>query len=105
MATGLLAGIYAAMMADQQGETLPQSLGADSDSVPLIARATALGSLTHYITHAEAKNFQPANITFDLLPRLEEKNRERKLPHQRICEQTLTEFDKCGNQVVHELRH
>src|SRR5260370_8362694 len=55
MATGLLAGIYAAMMADQQGETLPQSLGADSDSVPLIARATALGSLTHYITHAAPK--------------------------------------------------
>jgi len=104
MATGLLAGIYAAMMADQQGETLPQSLGADSDSVPLIARATALGSLTHYITHAEAKNFQPANITFDLLPQLEEKIRDRKLRHQRICEQALNEFDKWWKQVVEKLQ-
>ena len=34
-------------------------------------RATALGSLIHYITHADAKNFQPANITFDLLEPLD----------------------------------
>ncbi len=35
-------------------------------------RATAFGSLTHYITHADPAKFQPANITFDLLPPLEQ---------------------------------
>ena len=54
IAAGMLAGIYAAAIA--QGK----------DPVP-VPRATALGSLVHYITHADAKNFQPANITFDLL--------------------------------------
>ena len=35
-------------------------------------RETALGSLVNYICHAEARSFQPANITFDLLPQLSE---------------------------------
>jgi len=104
MATGLLAGIYATMMADQLGEAFPQTAGADSDALPLISRATALGSLTHYITHAEAKNFQPANITFDLLPQLEEKIRDRKLRHQRICEQALNEFGTWWKRVVDKLQ-
>src|ERR1051326_920464 len=29
-------------------------------------RESAFGSLAHYITHADGKDFQPANITFDL---------------------------------------
>ena len=53
IATGMLAGIYAAALA--RGE----------EPVP-VPRATALGSLVHYITHADPKDFQPANITFDL---------------------------------------
>ena len=59
IATGLLAGIYAAALA--RGE----------EPVPA-PRASALGSLVHYITHADPKDFQPANITFDLLEPLEE---------------------------------
>ena len=58
IATGMLAGIYAAALAR----------GEEPTPVP---RATALGSLIHYITHADAKNFQPANITFDLLEPLD----------------------------------
>ena len=56
-------------------------------------RATALGSLTHYVTHADAKNFQPANITFDLLPALEAKIRDRKERHRLQCELALREFE------------
>ena len=37
----------------------------------------ALGSLVHYITHADPKDFQPANITFDLLEPLEEELRKK----------------------------
>jgi len=38
---------------------------------PPAPRPTALGSLVHYITHARADDFQPANISFDLLLPLE----------------------------------
>ena len=50
-------------------------------------RETALGSLVHYITHADPRHFQPANITFDLLEPLEEETaqedsrQERAAPH------------------------
>jgi methylenetetrahydrofolate--tRNA-(uracil-5-)-methyltransferase len=84
IATGMLAGIYAAALA--RGE----------EPVP-VPRATALGSLVHYITHADAKGFQPANITFDLLEPLEEelrkKIRDKKERHRLQCERALAAFD------------
>lgn len=80
IATGLLAGIHAARMS--QGLT----------SIPP-PRETAMGSLVHYICRTEAKNFQPANITFDLLPQLDEATRRRirdkKQRHKMVCEQAL----------------
>jgi methylenetetrahydrofolate--tRNA-(uracil-5-)-methyltransferase len=80
IASGLLAGRFAAALS--QGRT-PQPA----------PRLTANGSLTHYISHGEAKNFQPANITFDLLPPLEEdlrrKIRDKKERHRIQCERAL----------------
>ena len=62
-----------------------------------VPRATALGSLVHYITHADPKHFQPANITFDLLEPLEEemrrKVRDKKERHRMQCERALAAFD------------
>jgi methylenetetrahydrofolate--tRNA-(uracil-5-)-methyltransferase len=80
IASGMLAGIYAASIAN--------------GNVPAIApRLSANGSLTHYITHAETKKFQPANITFDLLPPLEEdlrkKIRDKKERHKLQCDRAL----------------
>ena len=62
-------------------------------------RASAFGSLAHYVTHAEAKNFQPANITFDLLPPLEKKIRDRKERHRLQCELALQEFDRWNETI------
>jgi methylenetetrahydrofolate--tRNA-(uracil-5-)-methyltransferase len=84
IASGLLAGRYAAALARGQQPT----------PAP---RLTANGSLSHYITHAEdqgkAKRFQPANITFDLLPPLEEemrkKIRDKKERHKLQCDRAL----------------
>lgn len=81
IATGLLAGLHAAALA--QGNTL----------IPA-PRASAFGSLTHYVTMADPKNFQPANITFDLLPPLDRKVRDRKERHRLQCAQALKQFDK-----------
>jgi methylenetetrahydrofolate--tRNA-(uracil-5-)-methyltransferase len=80
IATGLIAGMNAAMLAGG-GEPPPPP------------RATAFGSLVHYITQAESKNFQPANITFDLLPALDRKVRDRKERHRLQCELALREFE------------
>jgi methylenetetrahydrofolate--tRNA-(uracil-5-)-methyltransferase len=61
-------------------------------------RASALGSLVHYITHADPADFQPANITFDLLEPLEEevrkKVRDKKERHRLVCERSLAAFDE-----------
>lgn len=85
IASGMLAGMYAAAIA--RGE----------EPVP-VPRATALGSLVHYITHAEAKQFQPANMTFDLLAPLDEEVRRRvrdkKERHRMQCERALRAFEE-----------
>jgi methylenetetrahydrofolate--tRNA-(uracil-5-)-methyltransferase len=81
IATGLMAGIHAAALACG-GELAPPP------------RPTAFGSLTHYVTHADARNFQPANITFDLLPPLEQKVRDRQERHRQQCELALAHFDR-----------
>ncbi|MGA3262980.1 MAG: methylenetetrahydrofolate--tRNA-(uracil(54)-C(5))-methyltransferase (FADH(2)-oxidizing) TrmFO [Terracidiphilus sp.] len=84
IATGLLAGIYAAALA--RGE----------EPVPA-PRASAHGSLVHYITHADPRDFQPTNITFDLLEPLDEelrkKVRDKKERHRLQCERALAAFD------------
>jgi len=84
IATGMLAGIYAASL----------SRGQEPEPVP---RATGLGSLIHFITHADPKDFQPANITFDLLEPLEEdlrkKIRDKKERHRIQCDRALDAFN------------
>jgi methylenetetrahydrofolate--tRNA-(uracil-5-)-methyltransferase len=66
-------------------------------------RRSALGSLVNYITHADPKDFQPANITFDLLEPLEEaerkKIRDKKERHRIICERALEAFDGWWEQA------
>ena len=72
-ASGLIAGRNAAALA----------LG-DAPAAP--PRTTAIGALSHYVSHADAAHYQPTNITFGIMPPLEEapgrrptKGAERKL--------------------------
>ena len=85
VAMGWLAGVNAARLA----------LGRELVEAPI---ASATGSLAHYVSHAETKNFQPVNITFALLPPLPEpakrgsrKKRERR---QLQVELALKEWDE-----------
>ena len=77
IATGLMAGMHAAALA--------------SGSEPrALARETALGSLCHYVSGADPARYQPANITFDLLPHLDEETRhklrhDKKARHAEVC--------------------
>ncbi|HEX3103389.1 MAG TPA: methylenetetrahydrofolate--tRNA-(uracil(54)-C(5))-methyltransferase (FADH(2)-oxidizing) TrmFO [Terriglobales bacterium] len=85
IATGMLAGIFAA-----------QSIAGKTPVAP--PRASALGSLLNYITHADPKKFQPANITFDLLPPLDRKVRDRQQRRRLQCELALAELKQWVNE-------
>ncbi len=86
IATGLIAGRHAAELASD----------AETRAFP---RATAIGSLCAYVSGADARNYQPANITFDLLPALDEPallrfRRDKKARHAEICRRALESLDE-----------
>ncbi len=85
MATGLVAGWNAALLAR-------------SKSPRVWPRETAHGSLCHYISSASPANYQPANITFDLLPPASEElrrqfKRRKRERRARQCELGLEALD------------
>lgn len=55
-------------------------------------RETAIGSLTHYISHYEGKNFQPMNVNFGLMPPLE-KRVPKKEKNEKIARRALAALD------------
>ncbi len=79
IATGLAAGMLTA--AHLRGQ-------------PLLAfpRETAIGSLLHYISHADPRHYQPANIAFDLFPPLENPSRDRRERQIAVCELAAQKF-------------
>jgi methylenetetrahydrofolate--tRNA-(uracil-5-)-methyltransferase len=66
IATGWLAGLNAANKI--LGDPLVEMPG-----------GTILGALCHYVTHAQAKDFQPMKANFGILPELEGKIRGKRL--------------------------
>jgi methylenetetrahydrofolate--tRNA-(uracil-5-)-methyltransferase len=86
IATGLIAGRNAAALA--AGEDLR-----------VFPRETAMGSLCHYITHADPAHFQPANITFDLLRALDDETKrkfrhDKKARHAEVCRRAADAFEE-----------
>ena len=86
IATGLMAGVHAAALA----------LGEEPRAFP---RATALGSLCQYITGADPADYQPANITFDLLPALDDVTgrhlrHDKKARHAEVCRRALEALEE-----------
>jgi methylenetetrahydrofolate--tRNA-(uracil-5-)-methyltransferase len=80
IATGLVAGMLAAALA--RGEV-----------VNAFPRETAIGSLCHYISHADPRHYQPANVAFDLFPPLDPNPRDRKERQTAICARALEKLD------------
>ena len=86
IATGLLAGRHAVEFVTGQ-------------PVRPFPRETALGSLCAYISGADPANYQPANITFDLLLTLDEETRRRlrhdkKARHAEVCRRAKVAMDE-----------
>lgn len=79
-ATGLLAGLNAArLLHGQPPVTLPET--------------TMLGALCHYVTHAEAKDFQPMKANFGLMPALDKKIRNKKERYQAYADRALRDLE------------
>jgi methylenetetrahydrofolate--tRNA-(uracil-5-)-methyltransferase len=70
IATGLLAGLNAARFLN-------------GDVPVTLPPTTMLGALCHYITHAEAADFQPMKANFGILPQLEVVGKGRRNKRQR----------------------
>jgi methylenetetrahydrofolate--tRNA-(uracil-5-)-methyltransferase len=86
IATGLAAGRHAAELA--LGEAVRQ-----------FPRETAIGSLCAYVSGADPRDYQPANITFDLLPQLDDITRARlrhdkRARHSEVCRRALDKLDE-----------
>lgn len=87
IATGLMAGLHAAAFARNERP------------LRALPRETALGSLCHYIAHADPKHYQPANIAFDLLPQLDPETRgrlkrDKKARHAEVCRRAIAAMDE-----------
>ncbi|MCY0870104.1 MAG: methylenetetrahydrofolate--tRNA-(uracil(54)-C(5))-methyltransferase (FADH(2)-oxidizing) TrmFO, partial [Firmicutes bacterium] len=79
-ASGLCAGVNAARLA--------------CGKEPVIwPPTTAMGSLAHYITHADARYFQPMNATFGLLAPLSPPIADRSARNRELAERALQETD------------
>lgn len=75
-ASGLIAGINAAHLAlGQQPIVFPEE--------------TTLGGMARYITTADPDHFQPMNANFGLLPKLEQKIRNKKEKNEALAQRAL----------------
>ncbi len=88
-ASGLVAGINAARMAT----------GSDPVVLP---RTTALGALAHYVSHADPAHYQPTNITFGIMPPLEQPPRRKPQRKEALAARALRALDewRAGLQVA-----
>ncbi|AMW98479.1 FADH(2)-oxidizing methylenetetrahydrofolate--tRNA-(uracil(54)-C(5))-methyltransferase TrmFO [Rummeliibacillus stabekisii] len=74
--SGLIAGINAARLAQQQ-------------DLCIFPSETALGSMARYITETDAKHFQPMNVNFGLFPPLGEKIKSKQERGEKHAERAL----------------
>lgn len=80
-ASGLIAGINAAKIAaGLKPVVFPQS--------------TMIGAMAHYITHTNAKNFQPMNANFGLLPSLDKRIKDKKERYETLAHKALDSLDQ-----------
>jgi methylenetetrahydrofolate--tRNA-(uracil-5-)-methyltransferase len=81
-ASGLLAGLNAARMADGQ-------------ECVVFPKETMIGAMSHYITNTDSKHFQPMNANFGIIEPLGGKKiRDKQLKNQMIADKALAALDE-----------
>ncbi|MBK9749846.1 MAG: methylenetetrahydrofolate--tRNA-(uracil(54)-C(5))-methyltransferase (FADH(2)-oxidizing) TrmFO [Chloroflexi bacterium] len=70
----------------------------------VIPPTTMLGALCHYVTHAEAKHFQPMKANFGILPELEKHVKDKRMRYAAYVERALknmqAEIDGLGDPYL-----
>ena len=85
-ASGLLAGLNAARLAQEKA--------------PLIfPRETAMGALAYYITHTDAKHFQPMNVNFGIIADLPERIRDKKERNEQLAQRALAHIEMIKQEL------
>ncbi|MDT2816382.1 FADH(2)-oxidizing methylenetetrahydrofolate--tRNA-(uracil(54)-C(5))-methyltransferase TrmFO [Vagococcus lutrae] len=85
-ASGLLAGLNAARLAQEKA--------------PLIfPRETAMGALAYYITHTDAKHFQPMNVNFGIIADLPERIRDKKERNEQLAQRALANIEMIKQEL------
>jgi methylenetetrahydrofolate--tRNA-(uracil-5-)-methyltransferase len=79
-ASGLVAGRNAAAIAKGDAPQAPP-------------RTTALGSLGHYVSHADPRTYQPTNITHGIMPPLDHPPRDKMKKKLLIAERALADLN------------
>ncbi|WP_321381062.1 methylenetetrahydrofolate--tRNA-(uracil(54)-C(5))-methyltransferase (FADH(2)-oxidizing) TrmFO [Trichococcus shcherbakoviae] len=81
-ASGLLAGLNAARMANGQ-------------ECVVFPKETMIGAMSHYITNTDSKHFQPMNANFGIIEPLGGKKiRDKQLKNQMIADKALAALDE-----------
>jgi methylenetetrahydrofolate--tRNA-(uracil-5-)-methyltransferase len=88
---GQICGVEGYVESIATGLVVGQALGMEAWRP--MPRETAIGSLLYYVSASDPANYQPANITFDLLPKLERPPRDRKQRHAEVCRRALAALD------------
>jgi methylenetetrahydrofolate--tRNA-(uracil-5-)-methyltransferase len=93
---GQISGVEGYVESIATGLVAARSVLAFSNHEPArpFPRDTAIGSLCAYVSGADPANYQPANITFDLLPKLDRPPRDRKQRHAEVCRRAIDALDQ-----------
>jgi methylenetetrahydrofolate--tRNA-(uracil-5-)-methyltransferase len=78
-ASGLIAGLNAARLAIGRPPVAPP-------------RTTAIGALGYYVSHADPARYEPANVTFGILPPLERPPKDRARRKALVAERALADL-------------
>ena len=78
-ASGLMAGLNAAAVAQGQPVTVPP-------------RTTAMGALAYYVSNADPADYQPTNIAFGLIPSLDRPPRKKLPRRQALADRALRDL-------------
>ena len=85
-ASGLMAGLNAAALAQGQPVTVPP-------------RTTAMGALAYYISNAHPGDYQPTNVSFGLIPSLDRPPRKKLARRQAIADRALRDLAEWARAV------
>lgn len=80
-ASGLLAGLNAAALAKGEPVSAPP-------------RTTAMGALAYYVSHADPAHYDPSNITFGIMPRLDRPPKNALARKLAMSARALAELDR-----------